>query len=275
MATHSLRDRIGPDVGGTRLEDALAAAARHGYFYLDFNADHGPNHLDHWDAARARAVRDACARHGIHLGLHTLSGVNVAEFSPRVAEGVDAYLQANVDLAGHLGCEWIIVHAGFHFGTNVPARRAASLERLTRLTAYAERAGARLLLENLNAEPERAEVHYLAHTVEECRPYFEEIQSAAFGWAFTVNHAHLVPEGIGGFLDAFGVARIGEVRLADNTGEYEIHLRPGEGTIDFRALFRRLEASGYRHHYAMAFGNDDDKVAARDVFAACAAGGDR
>ena len=131
-------------------------------------------------------------------------------------------------------------------------------------------AGARLLLENLNAEPERAEVHYLAHTVEECRPYFDEIQSAHFGWAFTVNHAHLVPEGIGGFLDAFGVTRIGEVRLADNTGEYEIHLIPGEGTIDFPALFRRLESSGYRHHYAMAFGNTEDKLAARDLFASYA-----
>jgi sugar phosphate isomerase/epimerase len=268
--TESLRDRIGPDVGGTRLEDALESAARHRYHYLDFNADHGPNHLDGWDAARVRAVRDTCARHGIHLGLHTLSGVNVAEFSPRVAEGVDAYLQANVDLAGRLGCEWIIVHAGFHFGANLLARRAASLERLKRLTAHAEKAGARLLLENLNAEPERAEVHYLAHTVEECRPYFDEIQSAHFGWAFTVNHAHLVPEGIGGFLDAFGVSRIGEVRLADNTGEYEIHLRPGEGTIDFPALFRRLESSGYRRHYAMAFGSAEDKLAARDLFASYA-----
>jgi sugar phosphate isomerase/epimerase len=217
-----------------------------------------------------RAVRDTCARHGIHLGLHTASAVNVAEFSPRVAEGVDAYLQANVDLASRLGCEWIIVHAGFHFGSNLPARTAASLERLKRLTAHAEKAGPRLLLENLNAEPVRAEVHYMAHTVEECRPYFEQIQSEHFGWAFTVNHAHLVPEGIDGFLDAFGVARIGEVRLADNTGEYEIHLNPGEGTIDFPGLFRRLESSGYRHHYAMAFGTTDDKLAARDRFAAYA-----
>jgi sugar phosphate isomerase/epimerase len=267
MTTPSLRDRIGPDVGGRPLEEALAWAAGQRFFYLDFNADLGANHLDGWDAARVRAVRDTCERHGIHLGLHTLSGVNVAEFSPRVAEAVDAYLQANVDLAGRLGCEWLVVHAGFHFGGNIPARTAASLERLKRLTAYAERAGARLLLENLNAEPERAEVHYLAHTVAECRPYFEQIPSEHFGWAFTVNHAHLVPEGIEGFLDAFGLARIGEVRLADNTGEYEIHLRPGEGTIDFAALFRRLESSGYRHHYAMAFGNDDDKVVARDLFA--------
>jgi sugar phosphate isomerase/epimerase len=266
-STQSLRDRIGFDAGGTRLEEALEWAARHHFHYLDFNADLGTNHLDHWDAARVRAVRDTCARHRIHVGLHTLSGVNVAEFSPRVEDGVDAYLQANVDLAGRLGCEWLIVHAGFHFGANVPGRKAASLERLKRLTGYAEKAGARLLLENLNAEPERAEVHYLAHTVEECRPYFDEIRSEHFGWAFTVNHAHLVPEGINGFLDAFGIARIGEVRLADNTGEYEIHLNPGEGTVDFASLFRRLESSGYRHHYAMAFGTNDDKLAARELFA--------
>ena len=72
---------------------------------------------------------------------------------------------------------------------------------------------------------------------------------------------------IEGFLDAFGVARIGEVRLADNTGEYEVHLKPGEGTIDFASLFRRLESGGYRGHYAMAFGTLADKLAARDFFA--------
>jgi sugar phosphate isomerase/epimerase len=83
-----------------------------------------------------------------------------------------------------------------------------------------------------------------------------------------VNHAHLVPEGVAGFLDAFGTERIGEVRLADNTGEYEIHLPPGQGTIDFGPLFRRLEGAGYRHHYMMAFGSDAAKLAAREFFAA-------
>ena len=129
-----------------------------------------------------------------------------------------------------------------------------------------------LLLENLNPEPARAEVHYLADTIEECRPSFEQIPSARFGWAFTVNHAHLTPAGIHGFLDAFGVERIGEVRLADNTGEYEVHLRPGEGTIDFGALFRRLETAGCRRHYTMAFGSIEDKVRARDDFARFARG---
>ena len=171
----TLRDRIGFDAGSRELEEALDWAARHAFHHVDFNADVGPNHLDRWSPGRVRAVRDACARHGIHLGLHTLSGVNVAEFSPHVAPAVDEYLKANTDLAVRLGCEWVVVHAGFHFSSAVEARQAASLERLKRLTGHAERVGARLLLENLNAEPERAEVHYLAHTVKECRPYFEHM----------------------------------------------------------------------------------------------------
>jgi len=264
----TLRDRIGFDAGGRELEQALAWAVRHGFHYVDFNADTGPNHMDRWSPQRVRALRDLCARHDVHLGLHTSSAVNVAEFSPYVATGVDAYLRANVDLAVRLGCEWVVVHAGFHFSSAVEARKAASLERLKRLTAHAERAGARLVFENLNKEPERAEVHYLGHTVGECRPYFEQITSERFGWAFTVNHAHLVPEGVDGFLDAFGVSRIGEVRLADNTGEYEVHLVPGQGTIDFKRLFDRLESAGYTKHYAMAFGDDDAKLAARDRLAA-------
>ena len=81
-----------------------------------------------------------------------------------------------------------------------------------------------------------------------------------------MNHAHLVPEDVGGFLDAFGIVRIGEVRLADNTGEKEVHLNPGEGNIDFRAVFNRLESAGYAGFYSMAFGGLPDKLAAREFF---------
>lgn len=265
----SLRDRIGFDAGGMRLEEALAWAVAHGFHYVDFNADRPPNRPDTWDEVRLRTVREQCTRHDVHLGLHTLSAVNVAEFSPYVSEAVDAYLQANVDFAQRLGCAWMIVHAGYHFSSHVEARRAAALEHLQRAVAHAERAGVRLLLENLTFEPHGAEVHYLGHTVEECRYSFDAIASAHFGWACTVNHAHLVPEDISGFLGAFGVARIGEVRLVDNLGDKEVHLKLGQGNIDFAALFRRLESSGYQDHYMMAFGTQADLLEGRDFFVAC------
>jgi sugar phosphate isomerase/epimerase len=265
----NLRDRIGYDAGGTRLEDALVWAAANAFHYVDFNADRAPNHLDAWSDARVRAVRETCARHDLHLGLHTSSAVNVAEFSPFVSDAVDAYLRGNIDFAKRLGCEWLVVHGGYHFSSDIRARKSASLERLKRTVEYAEQTGARLLLENLNFEPDDAEIHYLAHNIDECRYYFDAISSPHLGWAFTVNHANLVPEGIDGFIDAFGVGRMGEVRLADNLGDKEVHLNPGEGNIDFASLFGRLESAGFNGHYMMAFGNEADKLAARDFFEHC------
>ena len=265
----TLKDRIGYDAGATRLEDALATAAVNGFYYLDFNADEGPNRIDEWDDDRVASALRTAKDSGITLTLHTASSVNIAEFSPQVDEAVDRYLEANIDLAKRLECHGVVTHGGYHFNSSLDLRFSSSLERLKRATAYAENAGVTLFLENLNVEPDDAEVHYMAHTVEECRYYFDVISSERFGWAFTVNHAHLVPEDVDGFLDAFGISRIGEVRLADNTGEKEVHMNPGEGNIDFPAAFGRLESSGYTGFYTMAFGSLEDKLAAREYFLTC------
>jgi sugar phosphate isomerase/epimerase len=259
----SLRDRIGYDAGTTDLESAISWSIRNGIKFIDINCDIGPNHLSNWDDGRLENIRDLLADNEIHVGIHTLSAVNIAEFSPRMSEAADAYLAANIDLGKSLGAEWITVHAGMHFSTEMEARRRASIDHLKRATTYAEQHGQRLLLENLNFEPDDAEVHYMAHTVEECHWYFDEIASGAFGWAFTANHANLVPEGVGGFLDAFGIERIGCVRLADNDGTVEVHMIPGEGNIDFASLFRRLETGGYAGHYTMAYGSPEQKLASR------------
>jgi len=262
----SLRDRIGYDAGATNLEDSLGTARTHDFHYLNFNADTGPNTLGNWNDERVKTVRNVCHQTGIRLSLHTSSAVNIAEFSPFVSDAVDQYLRGCIDLASLLDCNGVVVHGGYHFSSELKARMQASLERLQRAVAYAEEKGVKLFLENLNFEPDDAEIHYLAHTVEECKYYFDAITSDSLGWAFTVNHSNLVPEGIGGFLDAFGIDRIGEVRLADNLGDKEVHLNPGEGNIDFPSVFNRLESTGYQGFYTMAFGSLEDKLKARDTF---------
>jgi sugar phosphate isomerase/epimerase len=262
----SFRDRIGFDSGATPLEETLAWASEHAFHYVDFNADRPPNILTNWDDVRVAAVRAACERHDIHLGLHTQSSINVAEYAPFLSEAVDDYLRANVDLAVRLRCDWVEVHAGYHFSSNLDDRKSSALARLQRTIEYAKEAGMQLLIENLNFEPDDAEIHYLAHNVDECRYFFGSTDATALRWAFTVNHAHLVPEGIDGFLDAFGVDRMAEVRLADSLGDKELHLLPGQGNIDFAKLFKRLESSGFDGHYMMALGNLEQKLAARDYF---------
>src|SRR5216684_4307835 len=269
----SFYDRIGIDIGRKLpLEDAVAWASAHEVRFVDVQLDTGANALGTIDKSRAAALRATCERQGIHLGLHTSSAVNVAEYAPYVGDAVEQYLRAYVDAAVLLGAEWIVMHAGFHFTSDREERIAAGRERLQRVVAYAEQKGALILLENLNKEPEEAEVHYLAHTIEEWRHYFERIASPAFRLSFTVNHAHLVPEGIAGFVDALDMTRVEEVRLADcfRNGD-EVHLKPGAGNLDFGDMFRRIEGRGFRGHYMNAFGSLDDMLKGRDELVRLAA----
>ena len=41
---------------------------------------------------------------------------------------------------------------------------------------------------------------------------------------------------------------------------------PGEGTIDFQALFAKVEGRGYDGWYNLGFGDEADKIRIRDWF---------
>ena len=260
-------DRIGIDISRRlKLEDAIRWAAKNGLKHIDIQLDTGDNALPKFDAKRCAAVRKLLDKHGIELGLHTSSAVNVAEYSPHVADAVTDYLKRYVDLVVQLGASWTEMHAGYHFTKDKEMRMAAGKARLQHIVSYAEKKKALVLLENLNKEPDNAEVHYLAHTIEEWQ-YYWDIKSPSFKLSFTANHAHLVPEGIKGFVKALDFKRVHEVRLADCwRNGFEEHLVPGKGNLKFGKMFKLIEGAGFKGHYTNAFGTLDDMLAARPFF---------
>lgn len=261
-----MANRFGFDAPSNKpLEESILWAADKGFRYIEFNADNPPNDIASFDAARIRKVRELCETHDIASGLHPVSAVNNAEYVPIMSEAVDNYLDANLTLASRLGCGWLVGHGGYHF-SDVTRRRQAAIERIKRLVAKAEQEDVLIFLENHNKEPEHAEIHYLPYNIEEMYWFFDTIQSPHFKWAFNAPHAHLVPEGWRGFLDAFGVDNIGQVRLTDNKGDYEAHLVPGEGNINFSALFAQLKLLGYTDWFCLDFGSEADKLQVRDWF---------
>ena len=262
-----LLDRIGVDISRRlKLETAIEWAAKNGLKHIDIQLDTGDNALPKFDVKRCNAVRKLLDKHGVELGLHTNSAVNVAEYSPIVADAVTDYLKRYVDLAPRLGASWTEMHAGYHFTKDKQKRMEAGKERLKRVVAYAEKKKVLVLLENLNKEPDEAEVHYLAHTVEEWQ-YYWDIQSPNFKLCFTANHAHLVPAGIEGFVKALDFKRVREVRLADCfRNGFEVHLPPGKGNINFGKMFKLIEGQGFKGYYTNAFGTLDDMLAARQTF---------
>ena len=261
-----MSDRFGFNAPGLRpLEDYIRWAGENGFRYIDFNADRPPNALASFDNRRVGEVRRLCEKHRVQVGLHPTSAINNAEDVPIVREAVDKYLFANLDLAQRLGAGWLVAHGGYHFG-DFERRLPAAISRIRRLVERAEQKHIDIFLENHNREPDRSEIHYLPHNVVEMRRFIDALDSPNLKWAFNAPHGHLVPEGWAGFLDAFGVDKIGQVRLNDNTGEYEVHLVPGEGNIDFPALFGRLEKEGYEGWFSLGFGDEADKIRVRDQF---------
>ena len=262
-----LIDRIGIDISRRlKLETAIEWAAKNGLHHIDIQLDTGDNALPKFDARRCAGVRKLLDKHGIALGLHTNSAVNVAEYSPHVADAVTEYLKRYVDLVPKLGASWTEMHAGYHFTKDKKMRMEAGKARLQAVVKYAEKKKALVLLENLNKEPDDAEVHYLAHTVEEWQ-YYWDIKSPNFKLCFTANHAHLVSEGIEGFVKALNFKRVHEVRLADCfRNGYEVHLPPGKGNINFGKMFKLIEGAGFKGGYTNAFGTLDDMLAARQTF---------
>ena len=247
------------------LEEGIVWAGKNGFGYVDFQADIPPNNLASFDGDRVKKVRDLCEKYNVEIGVHPSSAINNAEYVPILAEAVDIYINSNFDLAERLGCGWMVGHGGYHFG-DLGLRKDLVVERMKRLVERAEKTNVMIYFENHNLAPEHAEIHYLPHNVEETAWFFDAIKSDHFKWAFNVAHGHLVPEGWSGFLDAFCADNIGQVRVNDNNGDYEVHLVPGEGTVDFEAFLGRLNTMGYEGWFSLGFGNEADKIRVKDWF---------
>ncbi len=249
------------------LERAVEWAVAHGFTRVDFNADAPANYPATFTQERITLIRNLAASHGVTIGLHTLSAVNMAEITPVLHAAIDGYVRQNFDLATSLGGAYVICHGGYHFSGDREERLAIAIDRMRLATRLAEERALDVYFENHNREPDNAEIHYMPRDVAETRRFFEAIDSPRFKWAFNVAHASLVPDGPFGFLDAFGADRIGQVRLNDNRGQFEEHLLPGEGVVDFRGVFARLTQLGYTGPFTLDFGDPDDRAIWRDRFA--------
>jgi sugar phosphate isomerase/epimerase len=256
--------------GSWPLEQAIRWAVDHGFRRVDFNADNTSNYPATFTPERVALIRKLAAQHGVAIGIHTSSAVNMAEITPVMAAAADEYVRQNLDLAKTLGGTHVIVHGGFHFSSDVEARFAAAIERLKLAVRLAEERDLELHFENHNLEPEHAEIHYIPHTVAEAQRSFGSVSSPKLRWACNVGHAMLVPDGFDGFLEAFGADMIGHVRLHDTNGIWEEHFRPGEGggIVDFRHVFATLHERGYRGPFTLDFGAPDEKALWRDRWAA-------
>jgi sugar phosphate isomerase/epimerase len=238
--------QIGYAASSGPVERYFPLARRQSVAWLEFSCQNPVNFPQTFDRARIRRVRALVERSGIRCGLHSASFVNTAEIMPTVRKAAEAHLREYVDLTASLGCEYLVVHCGFHFSVYLDTVRAALYETMARSVEYGERRRVPLVIENMNRLPGDSEFQYLGVTVEEFHRLFDRIRSPYLGLALDVAHCELLPGGTVPFVRAFP-ERIHSAQLSDNRGRVDEHLTIGEGTIDFRRVLsalRRIRFAG-------------------------------
>jgi sugar phosphate isomerase/epimerase len=148
-------------------------------------------------------------------------------------------LKEYIDLAAALGCEYLVIHCGFHFSVYLGRVWTALCQTFARAVEHAERRHVPLVIENMNRLPANSEFQYLGVTVEEFTDLFRRIRSPYLGLALDVAHCHLLPGGVARFVRSFP-DRIREVQLSDNYGTIDQHLTIGDGTVDFARVLHLL-----------------------------------
>ena len=236
---HLQPTQIGFAASSGPVESYFPLARRHHISWLEFGCQNPVNFPQTFDHERIRRIRRLMDRSQIRCGLHSASFVNSAEIMPRVRKAAEEHLKEYIDLAAALGCEYLVIHCGFHFSVYLERVRDALCETFSRAVEYAEQQRVPLVIENMNRLPANSEFQYLGVTVEEFTDLFRRIRSPYLGLALDVAHCHLLPGGVARFVRSFP-DRIREVQLSDNYGTVDQHLTIGEGTVDFSRVFQLL-----------------------------------
>lgn len=239
-----LRDQIGLSTGKVPLEEAFAFAAEHGVGWLELACQEPVNFPRTFDAARIDRVRGLIEEYSMTCVVHSASFVNTAETMPGVREAAEEHLKEYIRLTRDLGCETLIIHAGYHFSLGLDEPLAALRQTLRGCADLAEETGVQMVLENMNVLPPEAEVLYLGCTTDEVAAVLDAVDSPNLTSCLDLGHAHLLPEGARAFTERFA-GRIGHVQLTDNDGVHDDHLALGEGTLDLAGAFEQLLEFGY------------------------------
>lgn len=160
--------------------------------------------------------------------------------APFDTEAKGRLVERTFKCANILGAKYLVVHPfydnadGRIYDTDVFV--SSNVRAIKEMLEYAEKYKVILLAENL-LEAASTPAHTLSRMV-------EEIDSPWFGWCYDTGHAHAT----GGTLEEFRtVSRVPlSLHVQDNNGDWDDHLIPGDGNIDWGEFLRSLKSMGYK-----------------------------
>jgi sugar phosphate isomerase/epimerase len=198
-----------------------------------------PQHLDYHNVAEVRQAAERLRALQIHPASFHAPFADYIDITaldtPRREAGVQELLRA-CEAAALLGCENIVLHPGPEREGRPPEAEFLqhmqhAAESLNRVAARCCQLGVQLLLENMLP-------HLLFGHVRDMMYLLGGISACNVGTCLDTGHAHLARE-ISVVIQKLS-GHLKMIHVNDNRGDWDAHLPPGEGTIDWPAVVREL-----------------------------------
>lgn len=155
-------------------------------------------------------------------------GANLLWEDTPESEAVLSRYAGCVDDCAHYGIPVMVMHLSA--GGTPPGPNELGVARLSRLIEAAERKNVRVALENVRS------AEHLAYV-------FSRIDSDHLKFCYDSGHENCFTKQ-GGLLDLYG-DRLAALHLHDNDGESDQHALPGEGTVNWGQVMRKLNHARY------------------------------
>ncbi len=176
-------------------------------------------------------IKDTLSTTNLEVQVHApLNDINIASINPEIRKASVKEIKKSMRLASMIGAEIVTVHPGLYSPLSVYWDGAIeqSKKSLKELIEYADELGVILALENL---PEMWLT--MCSTVEETRNFLKELD---IEFCLDIGHAYIAGE-LDGFLDFSPI----NVHLHDNLGDDDVHLKLGDGEINFKHALESLK----------------------------------
>jgi len=183
------------------------------------------------DWRHVEEIKDTLSTTNLEVQIHApLNDVNIASINPEMRKASVKEVKKSLKLASMIGAEIVTVHPGLYSPLSVYWDGATdqSKKSLRELIEYADEMGVILALENL---PEMWLT--MCSTAEETREFLNELD---IEFCLDIGHAYTAEE-VDDFLNFSPV----NVHLHDNLGEDDVHLKLGDGEINFKHALKGLK----------------------------------
>ncbi|MFH1784311.1 MAG: sugar phosphate isomerase/epimerase [bacterium] len=187
-----------------------------------------------------------------HIDVHSLhtsfgSGLDISSLDDKVrCTGVEE-VKKNIDLLSFLDGNIAIVHPGGHLNDvndqeERKGRIQKSIQSLSEIVVYAKDKGIKVAVENLLP-------HMVCGYAHEVLDLVKDFDPSVVGICFDSSHANLAenPQEV---VRKFA-GRLLTVHFSDNHGQYDDHLTPGEGKINWSDMINTLKDISYNGVFMM------------------------